>query len=160
MNDKATDNAESTDEGVHVKVDRTKYTPTRSASGAKSLHNGDPVAEALAGLAIQDLYKVADTMIGENDFRKKYAKLNVGMQRMNVGNRLRAACGAVDKEKETEGAGVKKLAALTSPLQKAAKVEADKIAAEKKAKSEAAAKAKAEKASKKAKTEKKATPSK
>lgn len=122
-----------------VKVDRNKYVSARSASGAKSLNNGDEVAIALAGLAIETLYKVADSICGDaaKEFRTKYAKLNVGMQRMNLGNRIRGAITKMDKGKDVKpGTGVAKLISVTAPLQKEAKVASDKAAASKKAKSD------------------------
>jgi colicin import membrane protein len=92
MNDKAEKAEESAaeDDGkVSIKVDQDKYVSTKSASGKKSQRRDDAVAEALDGLTVNGVYKVADTIL-EEDFREKYSHLNVGMQRMNVGNRLRA----------------------------------------------------------------------
>lgn len=72
-----------------VKINRDKYVATRTASGAKSLSNGDEVAILLEGLPVNALHDIADKAFKDNDFRERYAKLNKGMQRMNLGNRLR-----------------------------------------------------------------------
>jgi hypothetical protein len=91
MSDEAEQAEESVeDDGkVSIKVDKEKYVSTKSASGKKSQRRDDAVAEALDGLTVDGVYKVADKIL-EEDFRTKYGHLNVGMQRMNVGNRLRA----------------------------------------------------------------------
>lgn len=81
-----------------IKVDREKYQTTRSASGAKSLNNGDQVAELLNGLDVEAVHDIGSEAL-ETDTREKYAHLNGGMQRMNVGNRLR---GFVNKAPEGE----------------------------------------------------------
>lgn len=86
---------------VHINKKET-YIAAVSAAGKKSVNNGDEVAAALAGIEIHDLYKVAanflksgskhDVGITEDELNEKYGHLNVGMQRMSLGNRLRAAC--------------------------------------------------------------------
>jgi len=83
---------------VSIKVDQDKYVTTKSASGKKSQRRDDAVAEALDGLTGEAVYDVATDLLGE-DFREKYGHLNIGMQRMNVGNRLRAW---VNKSEEGE----------------------------------------------------------
>ena len=92
-----------------VKVDRTKYETTRSASGAKSLSNGDSVAQALEGLELDEVYGIAEGFLvfplkvrGEpvsdvSELKEAYADLNDGMQRMNIGNRMRKQVHALDK---------------------------------------------------------------
>jgi colicin import membrane protein len=140
-----------------VAIDRGNYVAGRTATGTKSLNNGDPVAAALAGIGIDDLYTVAEKVTG-TDHRERYAKLNVGMQRMNLGNRIRGAISKLDKENaksEKPGApGIDRLVKLTDPLQKAAQKAADAEAKAKQA--EAEAKAKAAAAAKKEKADKKA----
>lgn len=70
----------------------SKYVRTKSSSGNMTLHNGDNVAEQLVGLNIEQVYDhVSRVMeVDINELKDKYAHLNVGMQRMNLGNRLRA----------------------------------------------------------------------
>lgn len=155
-----------------VNVDRTKYQTTVSASGGKSLNNGDEIATLVDGFSLEAMYFVAKKFIGE-DYAEKYGKLNVGMQRMNLGNRIRGHVAKVDKanDKVTEKAkankeqppivtsGLAQLHAIADPIrakvdEARAKAEADKqkkaeaaaaAKAEKEAKAEAAAKAKADK---------------
>lgn len=71
----------------------TKDKKHKTAGGNVSIHNGDKVAKMLLGLSIDDVYKKAASVLKEPEsaLRKKYNHLNVGMQRMNLGNRIRAA---------------------------------------------------------------------
>ena len=149
---------EATDEKTPlVNIDRSKYVAGRTASGTKSLSNGDEVATAIAGIPLDELYTVCDKVCGENDYRTRYAKLNPGMQRMNLGNRLRGQVNKIDKENEKSdkpgASGIDRLLKITAPLQKAAQKVADGVAAQKakdkKEKEEASAKAKKEKEAKK-----------
>lgn len=72
---------------------RLAYVPTVAASGKKSLHAGDAVARALEYTELDYVYGVAAQLlqVAESELRAKYAHLNVGSQRMNLGNRIRAA---------------------------------------------------------------------
>ena len=59
----------------------------------QSLNNGDTVALALRMLEPNRVVAVAEAVlpgIKKGELKKKYAKLNPGMQRMNAGNRIRA----------------------------------------------------------------------
>lgn len=129
-------------EGVQVKANREKYTSTRSASGAKSLHSGDAVAVALDGCSLDDLYPTAADFMGveEQTLREKYSHLNIGMQRMNLGNRIRGHMAKIDKANETAEkkgpSGEDRFKKAAAPMVKAT---------EKRRKDEADAKAKAEK---------------
>lgn len=73
--------------------DLSDYVPAKTAEGNTSLNCGDATAKSLAGKTLDDVYKLAAkaTGIAEKALRSKYAKLNPGMQRMNLGNRMRAA---------------------------------------------------------------------
>lgn len=75
------------------KYDLTEYEAVKSAEGNSSLDCGDPVAEKLRGKPLDDIYGQAAKTLGESErsLRKRYSHLNAGMQRMNLGNRLRAA---------------------------------------------------------------------
>lgn len=68
-----------------------KYAETKSASGKKSLDNDDGVAKALRGMELEDVYKEASKKLDMTvrQLKLKYGRLNAGMQRMNLGNRLR-----------------------------------------------------------------------
>lgn len=148
-----------------VKINRERYTATKTASGAKSLNNGDEVAAILDGLHVDELFKIGQDILGE-DFSEKYAKLNVGMQRMNMGNRLRAAVRNIDADKKNEGkegVGLNALTKAAKPFAKerdARNKEAAKEKAAKQKEREEKAKATAEKkeakAAEKAKKEKEA----
>ncbi len=67
--------------------------PNLSASGNATMDNGDALAKKLRGLELDDVYAQASKVLGESEaaLRAKYKHLNVGMQRMNLGNRMRAA---------------------------------------------------------------------
>lgn len=75
------------------KYDLTDYETVKSASGNSSLDTGDATAQALRGLEIDDVYDKAAKVLGESKraLKGRYSHLNVGMQRMNLGNRIRAA---------------------------------------------------------------------
>lgn len=64
----------------------------RTARGNVSVHCGDSLAVFLRGKDLEAVYKLAEQHLpGGNELRARYANLNTGQQRMNVGNRLRAA---------------------------------------------------------------------
>lgn len=76
---------------IEVKV---KGDDGKSVTKAKSvIDNGDDVASLLRGRSLDEVYKVVakQTKLAESDLRSRYEHLNVGMQRMNLGNKLRAA---------------------------------------------------------------------
>ena len=72
---------------------RAGYQDTVSSSNRPSLHNGDPVAKFLEGRDPSLVMAAAERILGlEAGFlTTKYASLNPGQQRMNSGNRIRAA---------------------------------------------------------------------
>ena len=72
---------------------RAGYQDTVSASGNKSLHNGDGVASKLAGMEPRDVVAMAERLLEleEGSLWAKYQNLNKGQQRMNAGNRIRNA---------------------------------------------------------------------
>lgn len=73
--------------------DLTDYDKVKSAEGNSSLDCGDELAQKLRGMDLDDVYAKAAKTLGESEraLKGKYSHLNVGMQRMNLGNRLRAA---------------------------------------------------------------------
>ena len=159
-----------------IKIKRENYVTTRTSSGGKSLHNNDTVAQGLAGLNIEELYVIAGkflkfplkvskaTIEGVDELETAYGDLNVGMQRMNLGNRIRARVTKVDvendktaaaavkdgKEPKVTKSGAEKLTAILAPFIKAR----DKRDADEKKAKEAAAKEAAKAATEAAKTEK------
>ncbi|TXG97765.1 MAG: hypothetical protein E6R08_06500 [Nevskiaceae bacterium] len=90
-----------------VNPDYAKYKKhdVKSPSGRRALDIDDKAAEALRGQDISDCYFIVakhlaavdgetrTTDVIEAELIAKYQKLNVGMQRMNLGNRLRKAMG-------------------------------------------------------------------
>ncbi len=87
---------EVTQDKVQISIPTDKYTKTKTAAGGASHHNGDPIAIALAGATLVQVYIVAAAMLNveQSDLEAKYEHLNAGQQRMNLGNRIR---GAVNK---------------------------------------------------------------
>lgn len=69
------------------------YEPSISASGRKSLNSGDDVAHLLAGMEPVQTIQVAERVLGmeAGTLLARYEHLNRGQQRMNAGNRIRAA---------------------------------------------------------------------
>lgn len=76
----------------------------KTAGGNKAIDCGDKVADMFAGADLDAVYAKAVPILnkaqeeGETawtvaSLKKKYSGLNVGMQRMNVGNRVRSALG-------------------------------------------------------------------
>ncbi len=89
-----------------VQPDYTRYTKhdVKSPSGRKALDINDSAAALLRGHDISDCYfivaknmakldKSLDAEVVEKELTKQYQHLNIGMQRMNLGNRLRKAMG-------------------------------------------------------------------
>ena len=74
-------------------ADLSGYVKTKAASGNTSLDCADDVAKQLRGKELDAIYKLAAKTLGETEkaLRARYGRLNVGMQRMNLGNRLRRA---------------------------------------------------------------------
>jgi hypothetical protein len=75
------------------KVDLSRYHTVVSAKGNSSLDNGDDVASSLRGKTIDEVYAIVSRAveIPQTQLRALYSHLNVGMQRMNLGNKLRGA---------------------------------------------------------------------
>lgn len=75
------------------RYDCRSYVKTISPSGNFTMHNGDSVAKKLDARTLDDVYRVAAKELGvaETELREKYKHLNPGMQRMNLGNRMRGA---------------------------------------------------------------------
>lgn len=74
-------------------VRRVGNRPNLSATGNTTMDNGDSLARKLRGADLETVYKQASQILGipQTELRGRYAHLNVGMQRMNLGNRMRAA---------------------------------------------------------------------
>lgn len=72
-------------------VNLDNYEKVKAPGGGTSYHNGDAVAEKLVGKSLDEVYAIAAKFLKEEEkaLRAKYKHLNVGMQRMSLGNRLR-----------------------------------------------------------------------
>jgi len=136
---------------VRVKPDLSKYVKGVSGSGKKTMRTNDHVAASLDGFTLDEVYRVASelTETPEKEYREKYSHLNVGMQRMNLGNRIRGAIAKQDKAREKD----KSIANGAKLLEIAC--EKPRAAADSRAKAKAAkAKAAEAKAAEKAKEDK------
>ena len=78
-----------------LKYDKSRYVRYKTEDGKRSVDSGDEVAQQLRGLDLDAVYAVAAGELGvdEGELKAKYGHLNPGMQRMNLGNRIRAAKG-------------------------------------------------------------------
>lgn len=76
-----------------VRHEITHYKKTLTANGNTSLDSGDELAKDLRGLELAEVYTRASKAlkVPVAELKAKYATLNAGMQRMNLGNRMRAA---------------------------------------------------------------------
>jgi hypothetical protein len=133
-----------------IEINKGKYKKFETATGAKSVGCGDKVSTVLGGLGSDHLFEVGEKVLGETNLREKYGHLNFGMQRMNIGNRIRGFIKKRDKEiakaQATEGAEVPRSGEeifdeVTAPIV-AAIVEAARVEAEAKARAKAEADAK------------------
>ena len=72
---------------------RGGYTPGTNASGSKTLHCGDVLAQLLLSLEPLQVAWVADALLEQPTgwHEARYSALNPGQVRMNCGNKLRAA---------------------------------------------------------------------
>lgn len=73
---------------------RPFYVVSITPNGRKSRCNGDEVAQALEGVDPSRIVIAAEKLLDNvkrGELRDKYAGMNQGQIRMNVGNRLRAA---------------------------------------------------------------------
>jgi hypothetical protein len=141
-NQVSTETQASTEEGVRVRPDISNYQKARASSGALSHHNGDPVATAVEGATPEEVYSLAASVleVDVSELEDKYKHLNIGMQRMNLGNRMR---GVVNKlNKAEEGSGDAYITEMASGLRETIDAR-EQAAAEAKAKLEAEKQAKA-----------------
>ncbi len=82
---------------VTIQADLSYYKigEANTATGRKTSDIGDATAELLRGKTLDEVYRLAAKKLGvdEQALRARYAKLNPGMVRMNLGNRMRHAAG-------------------------------------------------------------------
>lgn len=94
------------DTKLKPKLDKYKVGLSRTASGRQTVDIDDPVAALLRGMEIEDVYSTVSQVLSDwgvetfgrgakksgiliRDLTARYGHLNVGMQRMNLGNLLR-----------------------------------------------------------------------
>ena len=76
--------------GLTIKNDG--YKEVRTASGAKSFACGDWFSQLVEGFSVDDMYHLAESSLEDatrGELHEKYDHLNIGMQRMVLGNRIR-----------------------------------------------------------------------
>lgn len=135
---------------VRVKPKLDTYVKGVSGSGKRTMRCKDQVAESLDGFTLEETYRVASELTDTpaKELQTKYGHLNVGMQRMNLGNRIRGAIAKQDKLREKDKSvanGLKLLQVACEKPRAAANSRAEaKAAKAKAAEAKAAAKAKAE----------------
>lgn len=87
-------------DGRLIPADLTKYTvhDSKTVSGRKQVDVADETANKLREKSLDQVYAYTAKTLDEpeKELRAKYVKLNPGMQRMNLGNRLRAAFRAAE----------------------------------------------------------------
>ncbi len=80
-----------------------KDTEKKTASGNTSIDCDDELAAKLRGKSLDDVYTMAAKVLAPDEtlasLRAKYKHLNVGMQRMNLGNRMRGILNAKGGDK-------------------------------------------------------------
>lgn len=71
-------------------------TEHKTQSGNASVHCNDETANKLLGKTLDECYSIAATICEEDEgeLRAKYGHLNTGMQRMNLGNKIRGVLNA------------------------------------------------------------------
>lgn len=108
IDDQATPKAKVDDGKVKIRPDTEKYTKARTAAGTQSFHNGDVIATGLSGLTVDEVKEIAVKITKDESLNDRYEKLNVGQQRMNLGNRIRGAIAKRNKENKAKIAQAKK----------------------------------------------------
>jgi len=146
------------DEGVVIRPNLENYTTGKSASGKKTHHTGDHVATAMDGMTVEEVAGIGAQLIPDagsaTALIERYSNLNVGMQRMNIGNRIRAVVAKLEKEEAGKGTAAFDKASGTAVKARNKRVAAAAKEAEAKAKEKAkAAKEKAAKENAKAKAD-------
>jgi hypothetical protein len=68
-------------------------TKKKTVNGNPSIDNNDKIAQRLRGQTLDTVYELCAKAceVTVKDLKAKYGHLNLGMQRMNLGNKIRAA---------------------------------------------------------------------
>jgi hypothetical protein len=108
----------------------------KTPSGRRTIDCADDVAATLRGMDLDQVYAVTAQAleIDEAQLRKQYEHLNQGMQRMNLGNRIRGAeVAKAQAQKKLEAAAEReRLYAERAVLREAARADKERQAVEKK----------------------------
>lgn len=95
-----------------TKFDLSRYyiSDTKTPTGRRTIDCADDVAAKLRGLPIDEVYELAAQELGMDVvvLKATYGHLNVGMQRMNLGNRIRGAAKAREEAAAKEAAKAKR----------------------------------------------------
>ena len=85
--------AKSTDALAVKGKEYHRDTKVKTADGSVSVDSNDKTAKELRGKSLDEVYTIASKLLKEpaTQLKAKYKHLNPGMQRMNLGNRIRAA---------------------------------------------------------------------
>lgn len=95
----ATDIDEEEKQDSFCRLSNKRYEPFITCNDSLSYDNGDEVAIALRALTLADTYAACANVIGtaKGELIARYSHLNNGQQRMNLGNRIRAAFRKADE---------------------------------------------------------------
>lgn len=79
--------------GSEFDVSRYFVGDNKTPSGRRTIDCADPVAEKLRGMDMEQVYVAAAETLNTTaeELKERYKHLNIGMQRMNIGNRIRGA---------------------------------------------------------------------
>ena len=101
---------DGSNQAKQLKKYRERYQLSVTYAGDKSLNNGDAVAKFLEQKTPDEVCRIADDVCGvEAGFHsKKYEKLNLGSQRMNAGNKIRARVKKGEWKLNAEGTKLEK----------------------------------------------------
>jgi len=85
---------------THFDLSRYFVSDVRTPAGRRTLDCADDISVQLRGLSITEVYAEASKVLGESveGLTKQYEHLNIGMQRMNLGNRIRGAIAAAARK--------------------------------------------------------------
>lgn len=74
-----------------VREQYTRDPHYRTPCGNVAMHCGDEIGAQLVDKTLEEVYAIVakHLKVSEAELHKKYGHLNLGMQRMNLGNRLR-----------------------------------------------------------------------
>ena len=101
---------DGSNQAKQLKKYRERYQLSVTYAGDKSLNNGDAVAKFLEQKTPDEVCRIADDVCGVEAgwHATKYQKLNLGSQRMNAGNKIRARVKKGEWKLNAEGTKLEK----------------------------------------------------